>query len=73
MNDKEICPNESGFAPEIQVSWLYYGDIKFRDTFVYEYTPPRFLKVDALLFITELGVRRPHDHGFVFRCAIDSV
>ena len=38
-NNKEIWPNKSGSAPEIYVSWLYYRDIKIRDTFVYEYTP----------------------------------
>ena len=39
-NDKEIWPNlNSGPAHKIHVSWLYYGDIKIRDTFVYKYTP----------------------------------
>jgi len=38
-NDKEIWPIKCGFASEIQVSWLSYGDIKIWDTFLYEYTP----------------------------------
>ena len=41
MNNKEILTSKSGFVHEIHVSWLYYGDIKIRDTFVYEYTPER--------------------------------
>ena len=36
-NNKEIWQNKSGFAHEIHVSWLYYGDIKIRDTFVYKH------------------------------------
>ena len=39
MNDQEIWLNKSGSTPEIQVSSLYYGDMKIWDTFVYEYTP----------------------------------
>ena len=39
-NNEEIWPDKTGFAPEIHVSWLYCGDIKIRNTFVYEYTPP---------------------------------
>ena len=39
MNDKKMWPNESNSAHEIYDSWLYYGDIMIRDTFVYEYTP----------------------------------
>ena len=39
-NDKEIWLSKSDSAHKIHVSWLYYGDIKIRDTFVYEYTPP---------------------------------
>ena len=39
MNNKEIWLGKGNSAPEIQVFWLYYGDIKIRDTFVYEYTP----------------------------------
>ena len=38
-HDKEIWQNKSGSAHEIHVSWLYYGDIKIRDTFVYKHTP----------------------------------
>ena len=30
---------KKSFAHEIHVSWLYYGDIMIRETFVYEYTP----------------------------------
>ena len=37
--DKKIWPSKIGSAPEIHVSWQYYGDIKIRETFVYEYTP----------------------------------
>ena len=37
MNEKKIKLNESGSAHEIYVSWLYYGDIKIRDTFVYKH------------------------------------
>ena len=36
-NDKNISPCKSSFAHEIHVSWLYYGDIKIRDCFVYEH------------------------------------
>ena len=35
-------PNKSGFAHEIQVSWLHKSDVKIRDTFVHEYTPVRY-------------------------------
>ena len=39
MKDKKIWLSiKISSAPEIHVSWLYYGDIKIRDTFVYEYT-----------------------------------
>ena len=31
--------NKNDFAYEIHISWLYYGDIKIRDTLVYDYTP----------------------------------
>ena len=31
--------NKSSSAHEIHVAWLYYGDIKIRNAFVYEYTP----------------------------------
>ena len=36
-NDKEIWPSKSGFAHKIHVSWLYYANIKIRDTFVYKH------------------------------------
>ena len=39
-----------GFAPEIHVSYLCYGDIKMRDTFVYEYTPAGTSRGGALMF-----------------------
>jgi len=35
-NDNKISSNESGFAHKIHVSWLYYSDIKIKDTFVYK-------------------------------------
>ena len=35
-NNKQILLKECGSAPEIQVSWLSYGDIKIWDTYVYE-------------------------------------
>ena len=37
MNDKEIWPSKTGSAHEIHVSWLYYGDNKIRDIFVYKH------------------------------------
>ena len=37
MNDKEIWLSKLDSAPQIHVSWLYYGDIKIRDTFVYKH------------------------------------
>ena len=37
-NNKKIEPGESSFAHKMNVSWLYYGKKKIRDTFVYEYT-----------------------------------
>ena len=54
-NGKEIWPSRSSSAPEIHVSWLYYGDIKIRDTFVYEYTPPtrgpKWRKIEFRLWV----------------------
>ena len=43
-NNKEIWPNKSGFACKIHVSWLYFGDIKIRDPFVYKHilAPPLY-------------------------------
>ena len=38
-NRKKIWQSKSISALEIHVSWLYYADIRIRDTFVYEYTP----------------------------------
>ena len=35
INNKEVMPTEL----ICNISWLYYGDIKFRDTFVFKYTP----------------------------------
>ena len=46
---KNIQPNESDFAPKIHVSWLYYGDIRIRDTFVNEYTPPNGVLFNKLI------------------------
>ena len=37
------CKN--GSAPEINLSWLYYGEVKIRETFVYEYTPTRHMAI----------------------------
>ena len=37
MNNYKIWPNKRGSAHKIHVSWLYYGDIKIRDTFVYKH------------------------------------
>ena len=60
-NNKEIWPYESGSAPEIQVSWLSYGDIKIRDTFVYEYTPLLRLKFVILVIMIFLVLAEiPH-------------
>ena len=36
-NDKKFWSSKSGFAHKIPVSWLNYGDIKIRDTFVYKH------------------------------------
>ena len=36
-NDNKIWLNWSGFAHKIHVSWLYYGNSKNRDTFVYKH------------------------------------
>ena len=53
-NDEEIWPDKIGFAPEIYVSWLYCGDIKIRNTFVYEYTPvTQYLHLDSQMFWTK--------------------
>ena len=41
MNNKVIWLNKSGSAHEIHVSWLYYGDIKIKDTFVYKHIQAR--------------------------------
>ena len=38
MNSNKIWHGKSGSAHEIVISGLYYGDIKVKDTFVYEYT-----------------------------------
>ena len=57
-NNKEIWPCESESAPEIQVSWLSYGDIKIRDTLVYEYTP--MMMVMMMVVIMMMG----HAGGF---------
>ena len=35
-NNNKIWANNNGSAHEIHISWLYYGDIKIRDTFVYK-------------------------------------
>ena len=40
MNGDESWHGKSGFAHEIVLSGLYHGDIKIKDTFVYEYTRP---------------------------------
>ena len=37
MNEKEFWPSKSGFTHDIHVSWLHYGDIRIRDTFVYKH------------------------------------
>ena len=37
MKDNKIGP--SSFAYEFHVTWLYYGDGKMRDTFVYLHIP----------------------------------
>ena len=37
MRARRTITKKSGFAQEIHVSWLYYGDIKIRDTFVYKH------------------------------------
>ena len=36
-NDRKLWPGKNGFAHDIHVSWLYYRDIKIRDTFVYKH------------------------------------
>ena len=32
-NNENFGPNKSSFANDLYVAWLYYGDIKIRDTF----------------------------------------
>ena len=41
-NNEKFWPSKSSFAHDIPISWLYYGhgDIKIRDTFVYEHILP---------------------------------
>ena len=41
INNKVIWFNKSYSAHEIHVSWLYYGDIKIKDTFVYKHIQAR--------------------------------
>ena len=37
MNDNEFWLDKNNYTHEIHVFWLYYSDIKLRDTFVYEH------------------------------------
>ena len=36
-NNTKFWPSINGFAHDIHISWLYYGDKKIRDTFVYKH------------------------------------
>ena len=54
-NDKEIRQSKNGSFHKIHVTWLYYGDIKIRDTFVCNHILRCDMAGEGTALIGELG------------------